>query len=95
MKKQEQIEKMAKAINETTFSGDGFVIGRSKKGTLEIEDKTDTRLVAKWLIERGYINGADFVEWLKENAVSMTAHGAEYIAVGRLAEALQEYLKGE
>lgn len=99
MNKQEQIEKMAKAINETTFSGDGFVIGRRKKGTLEIEDKTDTRLVSKWLIERGYINGADFVEWLKSSRfVKPYMDDIDYcmgIDVEVLAEALQEYLKGE
>lgn len=96
MNKKEQIEKMAKAINETTFSGDGFVIGRSKKGTLEIEDKTDTRLVAKWIIERGYINGADFVEWLKNRFTYDHWKGVTvHISLNDLDEALQEYLKGE
>lgn len=93
MNKQEQIEKMAKAINETTFSGDGFVIGRRKKGTLEIEDKTDSRLVAKWLIERGYINGADFVEWMKSKYDHWKGVAIS-VRIDDIEDLLQEYLKG-
>lgn len=90
MNKQEQIEKMAKETQGCEYDDRNCEDCWQKQ-----QNECTYYIVAKSLVGSGYINGADFVEWLKENAVSMTAHGAEYIAVGRLAEALQEYLKGE
>lgn len=43
------------------------------------------------LANKGYINGADFVEWLKDNWNIV----ARDIVIESLTEALQEYLKGE
>lgn len=100
MNKQEIKERIISTVKETI--GDNIYFEQNNDKWDECNALIDVNGIdhiaeqsADELIEAGYINGADFVEWLKENAVSMTAHGAEYIAVGRLAEALQEYLKGE
>lgn len=90
MNKQEQIEEIESILTN--------VLCQKSKDVNEFVSMQSRDIApqgAKALTNKGYINGAVFVEWLKKNAVSMTAHGAEYIAVGRLAEALQEYLKGE
>lgn len=56
---------------------------------------TDYRVVAKTFIEAGYINGADFVEWLKERwSLNFECHNMTCVSAGDLDEALQEYLKG-
>lgn len=51
---------------------------------------------AEHLIGKGYINGADFVEWLKHRYTYDHWKGARVtISFEQLSEALQEYLKGE
>lgn len=54
---------------------------------------------AEELIKAGYINGVDFVEWLKSSRfVKPYMDDIDYcmgIDIEVLAEALQEYLKGE
>lgn len=60
MNKQEQIEKMVNAIPDHIVKGD-FI--RSSYITFS----PHRRAIAEVLVDKGYINGADFVEWLKEN----------------------------
>lgn len=46
---------------------------------------------AEEIINAGYINGEDFVEWLKDNWNIV----ARDIVIESLTKALQEYMKGE
>lgn len=84
MNKQEQIEKMAKVISNSC----------DREGIA----KRCPERIAFALAEAGYVNGADFVEWLKNK------YKAEYdrwkgvaisIRIDDIEELLQEYLKGE
>lgn len=91
MNKQEQIEKMKKAM----------CYKPSCKKCTYFKDKHCYYYAgdAKRLIEAGYINGADFVDWLKSSRfVKPYMDDMDYcmgIDIEVLAEALQEYLKGE
>lgn len=87
--KQEQIEKMAKAMCEGCSDAHKIPPECNPRPACCVWEN------AARAINAGYINGADFVEWLKENAVVLAVHKDEYISVRRLNEALQEYLKGE
>lgn len=90
MNKQEQIEKM---IDVMVDSEDCIKAMYGKR--LD----TDYRVVANTFVEAGYINGADFVEWLKSSRfVKPYMDDIDYcigIDVEVLAKALKEYLKGE
>lgn len=50
---------------------------------------------AEELLKAGYINGTDFVEWLKKNLWYDSTTASYVITEDDLAESLQEYLKGE
>lgn len=49
--------------------------------------------LAEKLLDRGYVNGADFVEWLCE----YFSDDGDFVSAEKeeILEALQEYLKGE
>lgn len=80
MNKQEQIEKMAQE-------------GRDNLIATNYQGKTDIERLCKALYHAGYINGADFVEWLKEKC----QYDGHTVGVwqNNLDGLLQEYLKGE
>lgn len=80
MNKQEQIEKMAQE-------------GRDNLIATNYQDKTDIERLCKALYHAGYINGADFVEWLKEKC-TFDGHRLAFDK-DEFDTALQEYLKGE
>lgn len=85
MNKQEQIEKIDEVLSDSLYynlDDDGRPYYEFDK--FEVVDN---------LIKAGYINGADFVEWLKKNFIVATwdRKGNKV----KLAEALQEYTKGE
>lgn len=88
MNKQEQIEKMAQE-------------GRDNLIATNYQGKTDIERLCKALYHAGYINGADFVEWLKEKygdlfyEIVLRETGYPYREQVDLDKALQEYLKGE
>lgn len=88
MNKQEQVEKMQSiALMAIDISiGDNDYAGS--------EDKEEAaQYVAEDLQEAGYINGADFVEWLKHSGFVTPC--SESIVTWELDEALQEYLKDD
>ncbi len=89
MNKQEQIEKMAQAMCD----------GCSDAHKIPPECKPSGDCVifhsAENAIEAGYINGADFVRFVRDIFPQQDAWGNDYIYVDRFEEALQEYLKGE
>lgn len=93
MNKQEQIEKMAIAMCKDPVGCD--FCHHCFKGEFDC----DEHMFAENAVEEGYINGADFVEWLKSSRfVKPYMDDIDYcmgIDIEVLAEALQEYLKGE
>lgn len=86
MNKQEQIEKMAKNMSHKES-----ICRQSDCNKCSYAKRfCPLKHNAKVLVEAGYINGADFVEWLKKHPYfGMLCPNPEY------EEALQEYLKGE
>lgn len=64
----------------------------------QIEKMIDV-VVANTFIEAGYINGADFVKYLKSQQELEPPYDDDclcgYIDVDKLDELLQDYLKGE
>lgn len=84
MDKQEQIEKMYEDI--PSFVGDKYRYGACVH---------HRELLAEALVNAGYINGADFVEWLKKDIEGKHWLGYVQIIKNYLDKALQEYLKGE
>lgn len=90
MNKQEQIEKMARDMCD----------GCSDAHKIPPECKPSNHCLifhnVEHAVEAGYINGADFVEWLKHRYTYDHWKGARVtISFEQLSEALQEYLKGE
>lgn len=77
--------------NNASYSGDMAVLDSNDVDHIA-EESADA------LIEAGYINGVDFVEWLKHSCfVKPYMDDVDYcmgVDIGKLAEALQEY-KGE
>lgn len=92
MDKQEQIEKMAQQGRDELIAGN-------------YQGKNDIERLCKALHRIGYIDGADFVEWLKSRVITNKVYPHLAVALlsndtrEELAEfidtALQEYLKGE
>lgn len=101
MKRQEQIEKMARLICEDDIPyGDeedkikckDCCCYKNKHCTLYQNEATN-------FVNAGYINDADFVEWLKNSRfVKPYMDDVDYcmgVDVEKFTEALQEYLKDE
>ena len=90
MNKQEQIEKMANCISVATEYASEIC------GTPQANNMSRKELAAEALILfEGYINGADFVEWLKNRYREDKLPDALIMSETNLDEALQEYLKGD
>lgn len=91
MNRQEQIEKMA---NDMVGEIDYDVNYYSDDNYSEVI--IDYKTTAKNIVEKGYINGADFVEWLKSKYADLyyldTFNRQDIFEID---QALQEYLKGE
>ena len=62
---------------------------------LKCYGKEEARPTATLLVSKGYINGADFVEWLKTKFLYLINEAGHVVDIRTLDEALQEYLKGE
>lgn len=97
MNKQEQIEKMTTMIACGNCGRCSWDCPEDCDGKCYV--KEGSKPTANLLVSKGYINGADFVEWLKKSKyVKPYMDDVDYcfgINVERLDEALQEYLKGE
>lgn len=99
MNMQEQIEKMAKILQDGELDYQRGKFDRKEFSSDVVVNIGLQRLAgSKALIKAGYINGTDFVEWLKNK------YKAEYdrwkgvaisIRIDDIDELLQEYLKGE
>lgn len=91
MKKQEQIERIESILTD--------VLCQKSKDVNEFVSMQSRDIAlqgAKALTNKGYINGADFVEWLKDKwSLKFEWHNMTCVSAGDLNEALQEYLKGE
>ena len=96
MDKQETREKIITTVkeaigNNASFEGEMLVLGSNDVDHIAEESADE-------LVSKGYINGADFVEWLKESKYAKSYntdidyHECECIEVGMLDRALQEYL---
>lgn len=91
MNKQEQIEKMATIL----------ACGRCGQPSWDCPEDEDLKRYVKeaakptasLLASKGYIDGADFVEWLKSSRFMKPY--CMGISMVTLNDALQEYLKGE
>lgn len=99
MNKQEQIEKMTAVLScDRCTCVDGTTISNkcpemSERNFIPCKFKDTIRMVATILTEAGYINGADFVEWLKHKTLDPICRAKmENFMFDSL---LQEYLKGE
>lgn len=80
--------------NNAYVSSDGEVLSLDSNDVDHIAEES-----ADELILAGYINGADFVEWLREKGYGhLYHHNSQYMSGVGLVDvetALQEYLKGE
>lgn len=89
MKKQEQIKKITKDLEGIILYDEVLKINYNI-------DEVDIEETAKNLVANGYINGADFVEWLEKKYGRLFYEvGYAYREQADLNKALQEYLKGE
>lgn len=98
MNKQETRERIILTIKEAISNNLYFVQDNKHPDEYDaVIDSNDVDHIAEQsaeeLIEAGYINGADFVEWLKDKAV--WTHGVGTFYESDFDNALQEYLKGE
>ncbi len=90
MNKQEQIKK----IEGIALLAIDIAIGDNDLAGSEDKEEA-AQYVAEDLHKAGYINGADFVRFVRDIFPQQDAWGNDYIYVDRFEEALQEYLKGE
>lgn len=102
MNKQEQIEKMTAVLScDRCTCVDGTTISNkcpemSERNFIPCKFKDTIRMVATILTEAGYINGADFVEWLEKVIEKEEFLEGKKVKTKTLIDkALQEYLKGE
>ena len=99
MDRQETKEKIITTVkeaigNNATFEGEMLVLESNDVDHIAEESADE-------LIKAGYINGADFVEWLKERyGKAYTVDRGDYVVVETsipakdLDKALREYMKG-
>lgn len=95
MNKQEQIEKMVRLIcdDDTPYGDEEDKINCNECPCYKNKQCELYQREATSFVEAGYINGTDFVEWLKEKC----RYDGNKVCVWRknLDGLLQEYLKGE
>lgn len=95
MNKQEQIEKMARMIceDDTPYGDEEDKVNCNECPCYKNKQCELYQREATSFVEAGYINGADFVEWLKHKTLDPICRAKmENFMFDSL---LQEYLKGE
>lgn len=94
MNKQEQIEKLATALACGNCGQPSWDCPEDEG--LKCYVKEASKPKATLLVNNGYINGVDFVEWLKSKYADLYYLDTfNRMDVFDIAEALQEYMKGE
>lgn len=98
MNKQEQIEKMVRMIceDDTPYGDEEDKVNCNECPCYKNKQCELYQREATSFVEAGYINGADFVEWLKKEIKEAEFLEGKKVRTKMLVDkALQEYLKGE